>query len=239
MPLARPKLAQYYFASLILGLEYAQKYCGKDNVFMHRDLKAENLLITGDGRLKIADFDTAKVIPKDTRTDTFNGTRGYISPERYMYNRLHDDTADLWSIGTLLFIFLNGHPAYGKIRDIIPRISPDTMSPEQEKKYIQRSVESYIQRATTGRWHLRGNEEKGYKDLDQNGVSHEARLAGDLMRKLLKFNPNERLPLAEVKAHPYLKDFQWPAEGEPLPTPVQLGLITEDELNRIAPLETA
>jgi len=230
-----PPLAKYYFASVVLGLEYAQTHCSESNsLFMHRDLKAENLLITRDGRLKMIDFDTSKIIQKGTKTNTMNGTNGYLSPEKYMYGE-HDDTTDLWSMGILLYIFLNGHSVYDKIGDIIP--------PKLPRKLIQGTIERHLQHVMTvcpaGWGHLADHKEKCYTDLDKDGISHEARLAGDLIAKLLKFDPEQRLPLAGVKAHPYFKGFPWPAEGEPLPTPVELGIITEDVLNRIAPRKTA
>merc|ERR1711964_15485 len=111
----------------------------------------------------------------------------------------------------------------------------------------EEAVEEKIRQATgkTGYFHLNPDHllKRGYSDIQDDGHgslrSPEAERACDLIQRLLRFDPAKRLPLAEIKAHPYFteSDFQWPEGGQPLRSPMDLGIISEAELNRIAPLK--
>src|SRR3954453_174829 len=78
---------------------------------VHRDLKPENLLLTSEGRTKIADFGIAKaygvLCQHLTATGTTMGTPGYMCPEQAMGHDL-DACADLYSVGVVAFELLSG-----------------------------------------------------------------------------------------------------------------------------------
>ena len=99
------RTAALYICNVILALEHVH---GLNYVF--RDLKPENLLIMKDGYLKLIDFGFAKQVPSSDyqlRTFTLCGTPEYIPPEVVM-TQGHDKSADFWSLGVLLYEFLNG-----------------------------------------------------------------------------------------------------------------------------------
>jgi len=80
------------------------EYLHSNNV-IYRDLKPENLLIDGDGYLKLTDFGFAKVV--ENRTYTLCGTPEYIAPE-IILNKGHGKGVDWWTVGVLIFEMLAG-----------------------------------------------------------------------------------------------------------------------------------
>ena len=80
---------------------------------MHRDLKPENLMVTADGRVKIADFGIAKATTKMqtgaflTATGTTVGTPTYMAPEQAMAQEIGPWT-DLYSVGCMAFELFTG-----------------------------------------------------------------------------------------------------------------------------------
>ncbi len=81
---------------------------------VHRDLKPENLLVTADGRVKIADFGVARAynqaITREVVTvaGTTIGTPAYMAPEQALGQRLTPAT-DLYSLGVVAWELLSGH----------------------------------------------------------------------------------------------------------------------------------
>jgi serine/threonine protein kinase len=67
----------------------------------HRDLKLENILIDGDGYIKIIDFGLAKMIGNDELSMSFCGTPEYLSPEMVSHAG-HDKSVDWWALGVLM-----------------------------------------------------------------------------------------------------------------------------------------
>src|SRR6476659_5655597 len=81
---------------------------------VHRDLKPENLMVTADGRVKIADFGIAKATTKMqtgaflTATGTTVGTPTYMAPEQAMAQDIGPWT-DLYSVGCMAFELFTGN----------------------------------------------------------------------------------------------------------------------------------
>jgi aurora kinase, other len=106
---SRGRFSEATTARYILDLARAFGYCHAKHV-IHRDIKPENLLIGQNGNIKIADFGWSVHAPTSRRT-TLCGTLDYLPPEM-VEGREHDATADVWSLGVLMYEFLVGNPPF-------------------------------------------------------------------------------------------------------------------------------
>lgn len=105
------KQARFYAAQVILCFEYLHK---KD--FIYRDLKPENLLLDGQGYLKLTDFGFCKKVPH--KTWTMCGTPEYLAPE-VITHKGHGKAVDWWTIGIFIFEMLASYtPFYGRGDDL-------------------------------------------------------------------------------------------------------------------------
>lgn len=98
-----------YTIQITEGLDAAYK-----KGVVHRDIKPQNILVSSQEDVKLADFGLAR--GRDTVTLTqsnvFMGTAYYISPEQAENGRLADTRSDLYSLAIVLFEMLTGRPPY-------------------------------------------------------------------------------------------------------------------------------
>jgi eukaryotic-like serine/threonine-protein kinase len=76
---------------------------------VHRDIKADNIMVNGRNQVKVMDFGLAKLkgAVRLTRATTTVGTAAYMSPEQAQGLEV-DQRTDIWSLGVLLFEMLTG-----------------------------------------------------------------------------------------------------------------------------------
>ncbi|MDO8963178.1 MAG: serine/threonine-protein kinase, partial [Coriobacteriia bacterium] len=78
-----------------------------DNGVLHLDLKPENVLVTRDGLVKVADFGVASLTNAAGQAISAGGTLGYMPPEQLRGEKV-DVRSDLWALGALSFEVLTG-----------------------------------------------------------------------------------------------------------------------------------
>ncbi len=95
-------------AEIAAGLDHAHS-----KGIIHRDLKPENVLMTADGRAKLADFGLARQLSEAPRTaaGVVLGTPGYVAPE-VLEGAVASTAADMYALGSILYELFTGRLAF-------------------------------------------------------------------------------------------------------------------------------
>ncbi|MCP4344767.1 MAG: serine/threonine protein kinase [Desulfobacterales bacterium] len=106
--------AVYIILNTCMGLQYAHSLD-----IIHRDISPQNIMISFQGEVKIADFGIAKALsePSFTQAGLFKGKYCYISPEQAM-GKKNDHLSDIYSLGIIFYELLSGRRMYAYKTDI-------------------------------------------------------------------------------------------------------------------------
>ncbi|EFJ42034.1 hypothetical protein VOLCADRAFT_97912 [Volvox carteri f. nagariensis] len=170
-------MSRFYVASIVLALEYLH-----DNGIAFRDLKPENVLIDGQGYVKLGDFGFAKQMDAGGRTYTFCGTPGYVAPENVL-GRGYNHSVDWWTLGVLMYVVLTARQ---------PFTSPKTQDPME-----------VMRRIVDDRWPIKY---PPYMSDEARDLISKL-----LERKPVKRIGMMQGRARDIKAHPWFAGFDWDA----------------------------
>ena len=147
---------------------------------VHKDLKPENILIDSRNKtslhIKIIDFGTAEEFTPSSTMNLIMGTVYYIAPEVLM--KSYNEKCDVWSCGVILYILLSGTPPFNGKTD------EDILKAVMTTKFKYYSKGLFI-----------------IGDIWIN-ISDDAK---DLIHKMIKYPPEERLSAKEDYSHDWIK----------------------------------
>ncbi|XP_067391327.1 mitogen-activated protein kinase 7 [Emydura macquarii macquarii] len=198
---------RYFLYQLLRGL----KYIHSANV-IHRDLKPSNLLINENCELKIGDFGMARGLC--TKPDEYKyfmteyvATRWYRAPELMLSLHEYTQAIDMWSVGCIFAEMLGRKQLFPGKNYIHQLQLIMTVLGTPSAKVIHAigadRVRAYIQS-------LPSRQPVPWETLYQQ-ADH---LALALLAKMLRFDPRERVSVAEALKHPFVAKYHDP-DDEP------------------------
>lgn len=195
---------QYFIYQILRGLKYIHS-----GEVVHRDLKPSNILVNANCDLKICDFGLARSTETSpVELTAYVVTRWYRAPELLLECGDYTKAIDVWSAGCILAELINRKPLLPganyidqlrRICRVIGTPSPDVIERMHGKRLPQ--------------------EISMYDPQPWEAVCANASEAGlDLLSRMLKFDPAERITVDEALKHPYLSALHDP-EDEPSSVP--------------------
>ena len=192
----KESLIQWYSYQLLKAIELTHK-----NGIFHRDLKPENILLK-DYHLVLADLGSCKAIKARMPFTEYVSTRWYRAPECIMTNGYYNYKMDMWGVGCVLFEMASLYPLFPGDNEIDQMIKiQNILGPPSEEVinlYKQNSIDKENKNSLN--INIKG---KGFEKY----LSHCSDLFVDLLKKLLVYNPEERLSAKQALQHIFFQDI--------------------------------
>lgn len=201
-----------FLFQILRGLNYLHSA----NV-LHRDLKPGNILVNSNWDLKICDFGLARTNARCgcVKMTEYVVTRWYRAPELLLGCCRHGPPVDVWSVGCIFAEMLGRRPMFrgaGPLDQLHKIIEVLGTPPKQDLEFIKSPrTRVYIRSLPHSDgipfWRV---------------FPHEYPPGLDLLERMLAFDPNKRITVAEALQHPYLADFYDSGFDKPALCPVEL-----------------
>lgn len=147
-------LCAYIVQEVAKGLDYAHKRKDEGGVPMeivHRDVSPQNVLLSYDGVVKVADFGIAKAKLVSEETGVIKGKFAYMSPEQARGERV-DHRSDVYSLGVLFAELLMNRVMYPGRHglDVLEAVRDAQLTlPSEVNPNVPRGLERIVRRATS------------------------------------------------------------------------------------------
>jgi cyclin-dependent kinase len=190
-----PKIVKSLLYQLVRGVAH----CHQQKV-LHRDLKPQNVLVSAEGILKLGDFGLARAfgIPVKNYTNEVV-TLWYRAPDILLGSKNYSTSVDIWSIGCIFVEMLNQKPLF-----------PGSSEADQLKK-IFKLMRTPDPNKWTGLSELPDWKPENFEKYPGDSLSKicpKMDAEGlDLLEKMLKCNPSERISAKNALSHPYFNDI--------------------------------
>ena len=155
-----------YARQILSALRFAHRHG-----IVHRDIKPHNVLVDGEGRVKVTDFGIARAgTSQMTETGSIVGTAQYLSPEQAKGGEI-DPRSDLYSLGVVLYELLTGKTPFDgetPVEIAMKHLSTTPKPPSSLRPDVPRELDMVVMRA------LAKNPDERYQSADE--------MEGDLER---------------------------------------------------------
>jgi len=197
-------------AKLIKSFMYqilsAVDFCHQNSV-LHRDLKPQNLLISKDGEVKLADFGLARAFGIPIKKLTHEVvTLWYRSPDVLLGSQHYGTAVDMWSVGCIFAEMVMGQPLFaGKDeKEQLLKIFKTLGTPTKESWPHLSELSKYKMLYNNPEFSVNYARVPFHKicegKLDAQGV--------DLLERMLTYEPERRITAAAALKHPYLQSVR-------------------------------
>jgi eukaryotic-like serine/threonine-protein kinase len=156
-------------APLNVAIEYARqilsalRFAHRHGI-VHRDIKPHNVLVDGEGRVKVTDFGIARAgTSQMTETGSIVGTAQYLSPEQARGGEV-DPRSDLYSLGVVLYELLTGKTPFDgetPVEIAMKHLSTTPKPPSKLRSDIPPELDMVVLRA------LAKNPDERYQSADE------------------------------------------------------------------------
>jgi eukaryotic-like serine/threonine-protein kinase len=138
-------LAVDYARQILAAIRFAHRHG-----IVHRDIKPHNVLVDGEGRLKVTDFGIARAgVSQMTEAGSIIGTAQYLSPEQAKGAPV-DQTSDLYSVGVVLYELLTGVVPFSgdtPVEIAMKHLSSVPEPPSAKRADVPRDLDLVVMRA--------------------------------------------------------------------------------------------
>ena len=184
-----------YLYQLLRGISYCHTNC-----ILHRDLKPQNLLLSSNGLIKLADFGLARAFGVPIRTFTHEVvTLWYRPPEILLGCKYYSTEVDIWSLGAIFSemvthkVLFKGDSEIDQLfqifkilgtpnNEVWPGVSQLPDYKENFPKWASQSLSTYN------------------PQLNEDGI--------DLLTQMLIYKPEHRITARAALLHPFFENFQ-------------------------------